>query len=263
MTTLVIPDIHQRCDKVDQALQREQCDEVVFLGDWLDTREHESKVTQFYKTCLFLRYHMLLPCNERKYVFILGNHDLYYIYNNTEPYTHRVVKRPMYGISGPSKNKIKLFRKCFYSSGVKDTHFLKTFRVAYASNGFVFSHAGIVPEHIPYGKTTQEFIDVVCHEAWMNFRNPGHNYNWVLSQVGKARFGDYHVGGPIWLDGNSEFYAHESIGPQVFGHTVQHEPKSYADINGALSWNIDTGEHYAIIKNGLLTTKTYAQNACI
>ena len=85
MKTLIIPDIHQDLaglKKIFKIEKLESFDEIIFLGDWFDSFHEPPKVSSFKDTCLFLRD--LVWENEKtgKMIFLVGNHDLAYIYNN-------------------------------------------------------------------------------------------------------------------------------------------------------------------------------------
>ena len=84
MKTLVIPDVHQDIagvKKVFEIEKLESFDEIVFLGDWFDSFHEPPKVASFKDTCLFLR-DLVWYNKDSKMVFLVGNNDLAYIYNN-------------------------------------------------------------------------------------------------------------------------------------------------------------------------------------
>jgi len=86
MTTLIIPDVHQDIKSVKKILAIEDInliDEVVFLGDWFDSFHEPPKVASFKDTCLFVRDLVWENNKNKKMVFLVGNHDLAYIYNNS------------------------------------------------------------------------------------------------------------------------------------------------------------------------------------
>lgn len=255
--TLVIPDIHQDIDSLNKIFKIEDVnsfDEIIFLGDWFDSFSEPPRVHSFEATCSALR---ALATNNKnhKMVFLVGNHDLAYIYHNTKGGHSSVQKKSMYNCSGVTKSKIGTFRKMFYDNSLRDRWFIENFKIAHQSQGWIFSHAGIVNNHIPYGWTVDRFITELSPEVWSNFRNLLHPHNSLLSGVGTARGGIDTVGGPIWLDYHSEFFASPDIGKQVFGHTYVPEPTASALNTEYESWNLDTNlRDYAIIRDGHLST---------
>ena len=256
MKTIVIADIHQRTDSVTRILDAEkEYDEVVFLGDWFDSFYEPPKVTGFEETCKFLRDLVLDHPNKSKFVFLVGNHDLGYIYNNNNRSDTRISKVIKYYCSGFTASKAKKFRHVFYDEGLIDKFFLDNFKIIHRTQGFTLSHAGMSDKHIPYGKTPEEVIDGIIPMVWKNFRDLGFVHNWLISGAGICRGGDCNVGGLLWLDWNNEFTASEAIGKQIVGHTTTREPSCLGMGKPYESWNIDTEKDYGIILNGRFTTK--------
>ena len=258
MKTLIIPDIHQdlaSLNKIFQIEKLESFDEIIFLGDWFDSFYEPPKVASFKDTCLFLRDLVWKNQKNKKMVFLVGNHDMAYIYNNKKSGHSSVVQSVTYGCSGVTKSKISTFRQVFYDKGLKDDWFIENFKIAHRSQGWFFSHAGIVEKQIPYAFTVEEVIDKVLPDVWLNFRNVTYRQNALISAVGVARGGQDNTGGLLWLDYYNEFIASPNIGKQVFGHSYVAEPTATALNTEYESWNLDTNlKDYAIIRDGRLTT---------
>jgi hypothetical protein len=257
MKTLVIPDVHQDLAGVRKIFQLENLesfDEVIFLGDWLDSFHEPPKVSSFKDTCLFLR-DLVWNNKSNKMVFLVGNHDLAYIYNNKKSGYSSIVPSLTYWCSGVTKNKIGTFRQVFHDKSLKDDWFINNFKIAHKSQGWIFSHAGMVNRQIPYGHTIDKVIDEVLPDVWANFRNTLHSKNALISAVGTVRGGQDNTGGLLWLDYYSEFFPSADIGKQVFGHSHVPEPTATAFDTEYESWNLDTNlKDYAIIRDGRLTT---------
>ena len=257
MKTLVIPDVHQDLAGVRKVFQLENLesfDEVIFLGDWLDSFHEPPKVSSFKDTCLFLR-DLVWNNKSNKMVFLVGNHDLAYIYNNKKSGYSSIVPSLTYWCSGVTKNKIGTFRQVFYDKSLKDDWFIDNFKIAHKSQGWIFSHAGMVNRQIPYGYTIDKVIDEVLPDVWANFRNTLHSKNALISAVGTVRGGQDNTGGLLWLDYYSEFFPSADVGKQVFGHSYVPEPTATAFDTEYESWNLDTNlKDYAIIRDGRLTT---------
>jgi hypothetical protein len=257
MKTLVIPDVHQDLAgvrKIFQIEKSESFDEIIFLGDWFDSFHEPPKVSSFKDTCLFLR-DLVWNNKSNKMVFLVGNHDLAYIYNNKKSGYSSIIPSLTYWCSGVTKNKIGTFRQVFYDKSLKDDWFIDNFKIAHKSQGWIFSHAGMVNRQIPYGHTIDKVIDEVLPDVWANFRNTLHSKNALISAVGTVRGGQDNTGGLLWLDYYSEFFPSADVGKQVFGHSYVPEPTATAFDTEYESWNLDTNlKDYAIIRDGRLTT---------
>jgi hypothetical protein len=258
MTTLIIPDVHQDIQSVKKIFAIEDInsfDEVIFLGDWFDSFHEPPKVASFKDTCLFVRDLVWENNKNKKMVFLVGNHDLAYIYNNKKGGYASVAPSITYWCSGVTKSKIGTFRQVFYDKGLKDDWFLENFKIAHRSQGWIFSHAGMVNRQIPYGFTVDQVIDEVLPDVWLNFRNVAYRQNALISAVGVARGGQDNTGGLLWLDYHNEFHASSDIGKQVFGHSYVPEPTATAMNTDYESWNLDTNlKDYAKIRDGRFTT---------
>lgn len=256
MKTIVIPDIHQRVKSVRHILNTEHdYDEVVFLGDWFDSFFEPPKVEGFEDTCEFLRHLVLDHHNKDKFVFCLGNHDVSYIYENKDFSDKKISKTVKYFCSGFTASKAKKFRHQFFDRGLKDNFFIEHFKPAHRSQGWTFSHAGIVKEHFPYGYTIDRLVNELLPDIWKNFRNLEYNHNWLISGAGMSRGGWEKVGGLLWCDWRMEFYATDMVGKQVLGHTTVREPDCIHMNTDIETWNLDTEKDYGIIIDGRMTTK--------
>ncbi len=260
MKTIVIPDVHQRVDAVRHILTKEKnYDEVIFLGDWFDSFFEPPKVTGFEETCKYLRHLVLEHHNKDKFVFLLGNHDVSYIYENKN-FSHKPISKTLkYFCSGFTTSKARKFRHQFFDNGLKDDFFTKHFKPAHRSQQWTFSHAGIQPEHFPYGYDIDRLVNELLPDVWKNFRNLEYNHNWLISGAGISRGGTYKIGGLTWCDWNMEFKASSMIGKQVLGHTTVREPSVEAMNTDYETWNLDTEKDYAIILDGRLSTKLIPQ----
>jgi hypothetical protein len=257
MKTIVIPDVHQRIQDVRKILIEEKdYDEVVFLGDWFDSFFEPPKVASFEETCEYLRHLVLEHHNKDKFVFLLGNHDVGYIYENKNFSDRPISKTLKYFCSGFTASKAKKFRKQFFDRGLKDEFFTNYFKPAHRTQNWTLSHAGLQPEHIPVGYDVDKVVNELLPEVWRNFRNLEFNHNWLISGAGIARGGNCKIGGVLWCDWNMEFRANKDIGKQVVGHTICREPSVEAMNTDYETWNLDTEKFYGIILNGRLTTKS-------
>jgi hypothetical protein len=256
MKTIVIPDVHHRIKNVQNILDVEtDYDEVVFLGDWFDSFHEPPIVASFEDTGLYLKHLITEHPNKSKFIFLLGNHDIQYIYCNNNS-SHTSIHSPAsYYCSGFSKNKAKTFRKVFFDNNLKDQFFIDNFRLVYKTQNWTLSHAGLHASHIPYNKDIDFIINVAAKEAWKNFRNISHQHNWIISAVGLCRGGCDRVGGALWLDWRYEFQPEIVLGKQIVGHTTISAPSVLGQGTDIESWNFDTTKHYCVIDNGVVVPK--------
>ena len=253
MKTIVIADIHQRTKDIEIVLKREKdYDEVIFLGDWFDSFFEPPEVSSFGDTCQYLKYLMLEHPHKEKFVFLVGNHDINYIYHNDKLSREPVATTGTYFCSGFTKEKAIEFRRHFFDQGLKDTLFFEKFKMAHHSQNFIFSHAGLDPRHIPASQTSREVVETILPDAWKNFRNNNHPHNWLISAAGYCRGGMHPIGGVLWLDWRREFSPSEKVGRQIVGHTTMKAPTVEAQGSKSESWNLDTEAHYGIVIDGSL-----------
>lgn len=256
MKTIIIPDVHQRVYNVKNILEKEtNYDEVVFLGDWFDSFHEPPYVSSFEETCEYLRFLVSEHSNRDKFVFLLGNHDVQYIFLNNKS-SHSAIQTPThYYCSGFTKNKAKKFRKVFFDNNCKDSFFIKNFKLIHQTQGWTLSHAGVHECHIPVNRDIKYLVDIMAKEAWENFRNPSHQYNWLISSVGWCRGGMDKVGGLLWQDWRYEFKPEIILGKQIVGHTTISQPTVLGEGSDIESWNFDTESHYCVLNNGKVFPK--------
>lgn len=255
----IVPDVHQQIYNVEKLIDKEKYDKVIFLSDFCDSYLKPPFVASFENTCLFLRHLLIQHPRLKDFKFLLSNHDLAYIYRNNKPYNSSVHKTPNYYCSGISSNKVSTFRKVFYSEGLRDDFFINRYDLAIKINGWIFSHAGIIPQHLSYGSNIDSFIKYDCRQAWVNFRDRNHPRNYLLTDIGERRGGENQCGGILWLDYKSEFYGSVDIGKQIFGHSHVETPTVNAEGTEYESWCLDDGQNsYAILENNKVTIKKYS-----
>lgn len=256
MRTLVIGDIHQRIDSVKNILETEKnYDEVVFLGDWFDSFYEPPRVAGMEETAEYLRYLVMDHPDKSKFVFLVGNHDLSYIYNNRASSMTSIHKSIEFYCSGFTTSKAKKFRKVFYDEGLKDDFFYKNFKIAHQTQDWTLSHAGLHERHIPVGKNADILVNEIIPHVWKNFRDFTIPHHWIISGAGRSRGGECYVGGALWLDWRFEFETSEHIGKQIVGHTTIKEPEVRDMNTNKESWNLDTEKDYGVIIGGMMTTK--------
>jgi hypothetical protein len=264
MPIIVIPDVHKDFDFVNKILDlHPNEDEYILLGDFFDSFHEPPRVFSFRDSCRALKHLILEHPFKDKFVFLLGNHDLSYIYHNNKSGHSSVTLSREYYCSGVTKSKIGDFRKEFFDKGLRDDFFLQHFKLAHREGDWSFSHAGILIQHIPYGKSLNGFINEICPDAFREFRNFSYPHNYLLSSVGLCRGGNNAFGGLLWCDWNQEFYASPDIGKQICGHTTQVvKPGVDAEGKEYESWCLDSLQNwYGIIDdNGNFQAKKLDQD---
>jgi hypothetical protein len=88
---------------------------------------------------------------------------------------------------------------------------VKQHKIAVLANGWLISHAGVMP---PYWSGDLDSFLNGCENAWENFREKNH----LIFSVGESRGGREKLGGPIWCDWHDDF-RDELPYPQIVGHT--------------------------------------------
>ncbi len=213
MKTLIVPDVHQDIDWVKRILDREvnSCDRVVFLGDWMDSFDRPPRIACPSETGEYV-YNLWKKLGNRA-IWIVGNHDQAYF-----EYFLRKQKKPLalkYMCGGFSTHKGNQF--CEHLTD----DFIRSHKIAYFEQGYLISHAGILPNFWP-ARTANGDNDAAlqwflshCDEAWKNFPY----IDSPLFCAGLSRGGNSTVGGPLWCDWERDF-VDELPYPQICGHTT-------------------------------------------
>ena len=253
--TLIIPDIHQDFDFVDRCFEAvPEFDECIFLGDYFDSFKGVPDVYGFRESCRKLKNLILEHPQKDKFIFLVGNHDMHYIYQNKKSGRSSVVGTTRYFCSGVTKSKISDFRREFFDKNLRDDFFFEKFKLVYRAHGWTFSHAGIIVDKIPPYRPVNEFIESDIPEAFFNFRDETRPQNYIISDVGVSRYGNAGTGGILWCDWNYDFSESSAVGKQIVGHTTCHRPAVLSPGTNKESWNLDCLQGWcAVINEGKLT----------
>jgi hypothetical protein len=267
MRTLVLPDVHQRIDKVEKIIENNTFDTLISLGDWFDDfydTPDRAEMTAQYILKLYSRY-------GERFIWLLGNHDVPYLY----PALY-----DRYACSGNTRDKLKAINRVFLGSRPLG---FKT-KLAYAIRienclPIILSHAGVSEHHFgqPFEKTIS--ADSVLSRCYIAESFLALGVDNPILNAGIARGGQELVGGINWLDWNHEYAPVEGLS-QIVGHTPLREPVVIDELkstvtpdqkmpsidryelkpNKSYNINIDTHlEHYLTIEdNALLIHKTSA-----
>lgn len=241
MKTIVIPDIHQdlyTLNSIMDSKNLQDADEVIFLGDYFDSFEHDELTVQM---CEFLNQNMRNP----NYIFLLGNHDVHYLTNVRQ-----------YICSGFSLEKKKKIQDTLDVSA-----FLNCARPLYFNayddftnkdRRFLYSHAGLHPNFLsPYfdhiinngdaGDATMEYFEAMSNHLMDSLKN---NFFDPMFGAGYDRGGNQAHGGITWLD----WYSFVPI--EEFRQVVGHSRMTNVEWNSG-NCNLDTGlKYYMQITSG-------------
>lgn len=230
MRYLVIPDVHERPDKLEHIRPLiKEADKVYFLGDWFDSFNMKSDT----KGTIHLLNEFL---SDEKVHSCIGNHDCQYLFTN-----------PMFRCSGFRPHTVELVRK------LVPTDIKRKFKLFHRVGDLVLSHAGYHPNYLPgdakdggtYShpseKEADDAVDMAFSGQYHRLFNPG------------EASGGRGVGGPTWLrwpaDGQSSEFSMtvDRFKPLNFPQIVGHTP-NYPDFTvrkrtsegGVGSYCIDT-----------------------
>lgn len=221
MKTLIIPDIHNRIEKVEKLLKI-QCDERVFLGDYFhdfhDTPYENQRTARWVSFLL----------EDTKNHLLLGNHDL----------CHMFPAFAFLNCPGFSTEKHKRIVKHLHKE-----HWEKM-KLAYFTQGFLCSHAGIRAD---LWVNCEANVEKVLEECDLALREAERCRSHTILGAGLSRGGIYLHGGIVWQDWY-ELMPIDGLN-QIVGHTPSKEVRIK---NTAASSNfcLDThSNHYLIIED--------------
>lgn len=208
MKLLVLPDIHGRDFWIEPCSNVKDYDKVIFLGDYHDPYPYQVSRDSS-------RYNLrddLLPFileNKDKVVCLIGNHDYQYL----------------------TKNPVSRF-DAYHAEEI--TKYLKQMplQMTYQIDGYLFSHAGVLPKWLSQHNLTLNQINSLAIE------NP------AFMDISPIRGGESAVGSCIWGD-IREYDAnyHYADIYQIFGHTQMRGPyitTDYACLDCSQAFVVDT-----------------------
>lgn len=218
MRICVIPDLHTRYQVAEQIINKEQnnVDKFVFLGDYFDEYDDEYDLELTADTAEFIK----LLLRDDKFVLLIGNHDLHYIFNTPA----------IQCVGSYSEEKFDIINDILTDDDWDKLQW------TYTVDDWLFSHSGINYD----GKFTTELYDKILNQELER----------VINENAVAEYLKY-PGGKFWVKSlESPVYTEIEEGKpynQIFGHTVLYnwQVKYYDSYK---TYNIDThNQHYAII----------------
>lgn len=261
MRTLIIPDVHQKLNKLEKILENNTFDRLISLGDWFDDfydTPRQAQKTAEYILDLYCRY-------GTNFTWLLGNHDIPYLYPQMYDY---------YACSGNTREKVKAIKEVFNGSSKPLGYSVELAAVIKIEGcrDIVLSHAGVSEQHFskPFSESvSSEDVLERCEKA---FKNTNLLFQDSILCAGTARGGRETVGGITWLDWRYEFSPVASIS-QIVGHTPLSVPEVIDELrttiipdavlpsldryilqpNKSYNINLDTHlEHYITLENNEL-----------
>ncbi len=223
MTTLIIPDVHNKHRVAQRIIDSEKHDRVVLLGDYFD--DFGDNPTHVQHTAEWLK-----ACPHEK---LMGNHDLPYRWPNNHALTCS-------GFSHP---------KSFAINSVMNAADWEKMGIYTYVDSWLLSHAGFAPEMIYYQPDVMKQAAVECLYAASHHKD----HSWL--HVSRVRGGLYKVAGPFWQDWREVAVTEQN---QLFGHTPdpavrQRDWKPSMDSQLYHSVCLDTHlHHYALITDDKL-----------
>ena len=197
MKTLIIPDIHNKIDAADKVVDYfvDDVDEIVFLGDYFD--DFGDTVYDARNTANWLKKNI----NNPKFVMLLGNHCLPYMFPKTD----------YLRCSGNTRDKSEVI------NNILNKNDWNQFKLAYETQGYWISHAGITKHHFecPIEGISRDRIYKLCDKALKDAESGV--YNSILG-AGYSRGGRERIGGITWCDWRSDFTPVHGL-KQIVGHT--------------------------------------------
>jgi hypothetical protein len=229
MTSIIIPDIHNKVSQANQILEKEQkADEVILLGDIFDSME--DTMDQTIRSARWLKQAL----HQKNVICLFGNHDIHY-YAPAADWLRG---------TGHNKEKEKAIRSILTE---KDW---EKFQLCYlVQNEWLCSHAGFQASHL---------IHPVLGFEYQRLKNEEKKALERMKIPAPTRLtsGDEHgeEAGPLWQRWNN-FEPTPGIN-QIFGHTSQDTPQWK---NGEDSQNLNLDTHlnyYAKITDKILTIES-------
>jgi hypothetical protein len=224
---LVVPDVHQDLDFLESAIARAIAEgaALAFLGDHVDAVDARWGGPSALRAGA-RRLTELAETHAAGCLFIAGNHDVQaldvgrlratLLLAGDEAQVARIdaimPQAPAYG----------------GLLGVWGRGFLRDWRLSAVVHGFLLSHAGVARRLWPWeadleGEVQAQQFLAETDLAWHTWLREG--VSGPLFQAGPGRGGsEVPVGGPIWLDWDSEFVDDLPL-PQLVGHTRAEAPR--------------------------------------
>lgn len=233
---IIVPDVHGRVFWKDILPFVEDCEKIVFLGDYHDPYLHEG-IDYNQSFANFLEIVDFAKKHSDKVVLLLGNHDLSY-YRRDEKDNWNVFA-----------NRIDVFNyKKLCTAFIENQDLFKIidiFEMPESKQFFLFSHAGVQDEWINSNNLIGGF-DVnktdaltIYNTLTTAFNNGDGHFKYSLRDMSYYRGGYCDSGSIVWGDCHEFFMYPQTPYIQIFGHTQQLK-KHYDVASDEVTWIPDT-----------------------
>jgi calcineurin-like phosphoesterase family protein len=221
MTTLYLPDLHNRVEQHQKIIDDVRADTVVHLGDYWDdyddTPSH-ARVTADW----------VLGRETRGDVMLLGNHDIWYLTDRN----HMMC-------SGNTREKRNVIREII-PEGIRENFRLFDYR-----EGWLATHAGFDGR---LAKNTDAALRELDNAQDAYIFGMPHR---LIDAIPFRRGGDTKIGGVLWQDWR-DLVPVPGLN-QIVGHTITPYPQSIVTPK-ATTHNIDTNSRsYGVLEDGKMT----------
>lgn len=218
MRTLIVPDVHEKVDKLERALKSTKHDKVVFLGDYFDKFGQPNTL----EIATWLKHNLSNP----NYTFLLGNHDVHYFFGLEQ-------------CSGFTHEKKITIRQVLTQSDISKFKFFEL-----VDNKWLCSHAGFHPGLFDTLLTTEDQLKQfkTTQSKVLRLVSNGARHEWI--RAGVSRGGDAAEGGVTWLD-FKDFQPIHGFN-QIVGHTHRDFVRE-KHLSTSKNYCIDTGLNHAIL----------------
>lgn len=226
MKTLVLGDIHGRTIW-KEIVNRQECDRVIFLGDYFDSKEAITGEQQMNN---FLDIIEFKEKGGKEVIMLIGNHDFHYLEDGMEYIGYQ------YGAASSISYLVRDHRK--------------NLRVAYSQDRLLFTHAGV----------TETFLELHDYEGDKSLKSVESFLNdlWVYKPLsfafimGGDRGGNNVYQPPLWVRPQALVSNSKFLFAQVVGHTTYSEILYYQ--NGDQRYlfidTLGTSKQYLSITDG-------------
>ena len=233
---IIVPDIHGRTFWKDILPFVDECEKIVFLGDYHDPYLHEGitceqSIDNFVEIINFAKEH------PDKVVLLLGNHDLSY-YNRGEDEEWTVLANRFDG------NNYEKLRGLFCENqGL--FKMIDIFEMPQENRVFLFSHAGIQEWWINTNQLIENFdaektdAKTIYDAITAIFNEGSGHFKHSLRDISYYRGGYCDSGSMVWGDCHEFFMYPQTPYTQIFGHTQQLK-KHYDAASDEVTWIPDT-----------------------
>jgi len=203
---LILPDVHNRHEKVEQIIKSVKPDQTILLGDYFD--DFNDDPHSIADTADWFHYSV----NQKDRVHICGNHDLHYWFGDNR------------GLRCSGFDQFKLIA---INDFVKKEDWEKLVFFHVLNNKWLLSHGGVHPSWInpsnfQAGKIAEYTLKYVVgrlkNDSVDCKRNLYAGKNHWFAMPGFSRSNSPYYGGLTWLDWNKEFHPIRGIN-QLVGHT--------------------------------------------